>query len=415
MSKLTQRLMAVGAVLLAGSISLAAQNPTGREGPKPPEKKGVEKGAKPAPTPKPAPKPAPAAPKVTIVAPPGALIEVDGRARGFAGIDGNLILTGITPGEHQLSVRAEGYEPWQGAFRMESGSTRVEVPIKKKPQTGRLALTASEPGTEIVIDEKYSVKSLAGQTMFVDGLLPGERQVRAGKPGFREVRMSVNVVAGETLAVNVVLKPVLDPEMVAVPEGLFIMGSDRGARDQRPAHQVMLPGFEISSREVTNRLYKYFVDATGHPAPRGVNYGWTGNNYPAGQDDQPVVFVSWEDANAFCKWLSEQTGRKYRLPTEAEWEKAARLAGEQLASVGTVWEWCQDLYDPDYYRSRERVNPKGPPKGKTMKLVGREGETRVLRGGGFGRGQLALRVAERNFYFPTYTRLDIGFRVVREK
>ena len=401
-------------IALATTVCLMAQNPTGREGPKPPEKKAPEKVTKPTPTPRPAAKSVPVSPKLTIIAPAGALIEIDGRSRGFAGVDGNLILTGVSAGDHQLNVRAEGYEPWQGQFKMDAGSTRVEVPIKKKPVTGRLALTANEPGTEIVIDEKYSVKSLAGQTMYVDGLLPGERQLRASKPGFKEVRIVANVLPGETLAVNVVLKPLLDPEMFRVPEGTFIIGSDRGARDQRPAHPVFVPDFDISAREVTNRLYKYFVDATGHPPPRGVNFGWIGNNFPPERDDQPVVFVSWEDAMAFCKWLSDQTGKKYRLPTEAEWEKAVRSLGEQFTSIGSIWEWCQDWYDPDYYRSRERLNPKGPARGKTMKILNREGEARSMRGGGFGRGQVVLRAAERNFYYPTYTRFDVGFRLVRE-
>jgi formylglycine-generating enzyme required for sulfatase activity len=351
---------------------------------------------------------------LTITAPAGALIEIDGRARGFAGIDGNLILTGIPPGEHQLNVRAEGYEPWQGAFKMETAATRFEAPIKKKLATGRIALNANEPGTEIFIDDKYSVKSLAGQTLFVDGLTPGSRQLRAVKPGFREYRTLVTVRSGETAVVYLTLKPVLDPEMLRVPESTITRGNDKGPRDQRPAHPVFIAEFEISSKEITNKLYKYFVDATGRPAPRGVGYGWEGNNFPPGQADNPVVFVSWDDTIAFCRWLSEQTGKRYRLPTEAEWEKAARLVGEQYASVGNIWEWCQDWYDPDYYKNRERINPKGPGRGKSVKSMGREGEARVIRGGGFGRGAIILRAAERNFFFPTVPRFDIGFRVVRE-
>ncbi|MCI0664245.1 MAG: SUMF1/EgtB/PvdO family nonheme iron enzyme [Acidobacteria bacterium] len=352
--------------------------------------------------------------KLTVVAPPGALIEINGRARGFSGIDGQLILTGIGPGDHLINVRAEGYEPWDGKFQMGAISTRFEVPIKKKPPTGRLSLTANEPGTEIFIDDKYSVKSLAGQMLFVDGLIPGQRMLRAVKPGFREWLSIVVVKPNETVPVNVILKPILDPEMISVAEGFLNRGSEKGPRDQRPSHQVFVPGFEISSGEVTNRVYKLFIDATGRPAPRGPLYGWTGNNYPEGQADRPVVFVSWDDAVAFTKWLSEQTGNSYRLPTEAEWEKGARTSGDKYDSIGNVWEWCLDFYDPDYYKNTERINPKGPAQGKLIKAMGREGVTRVTRGGAFKRSSLDQRANDRNFFFPTQARLDLGFRVVRE-
>jgi formylglycine-generating enzyme required for sulfatase activity len=394
------------------SAIAAAQNPTGREIPKPPRTK-IQKPAKPQ-AKRPAAKPAPASSKLTIVAPPGALVEIDGKGRGFAGIDGNLVLTGIAAGDHRLVVTADGHEPWSGPIVMTAPATKFVVPIKKKPDTGRLALTASEPGTEIVVDEKYSVKSLAGQTMYVNGLFPGERQLRAAKPGFKEWRGTVTVVANETVAVRVELAPILDPEMIRIPEGVFSRGQNSGQRDQRPEHPVSIAEFEISSVEVNNRHYKFFVDETNHPAPRGVGYGWTGNDYPEGQDELPVVFVNWDDAVAFCKWLSQKTGRRYRLPTEAEWEKAVKSAGNQFIFIGRIWEWCSDWYDADYYRIRDRNNPKGPAVGKRVKMMGREGVTRVMRGGGFGRGTVIVRAAERNSFFPAQSRFDIGFRIVRE-
>jgi formylglycine-generating enzyme required for sulfatase activity len=124
--------------------------------------------------------------------------------------------------------------------------------------------------------------------------------------------------------------------------------------------------------------------------------------------------VSWEDAVAFCAWLSEQTGLRYRLPTEAEWEKAAKSGGAQYKTAGRVWEWCSDWYDHDYYKLRERINPKGPARGKRYKMLGREGEMKVIRGGGFGFGSVTRRAAERSYFFPKMNRSDIGFRIVRE-
>ncbi len=350
--------------------------------------------------------------KLTIVAPAGAMVEMDGKPRGFAGANGILILNGVAVGDHQLAITADGYEPWRGTFVMSTASTRFEVPIKKKPATGKLALMANEGGTEILIDEKYSVKALAGQTMTVDGLFPGPRQLRAVKPGYEEWRATVTVRPNETVPVRIEMRPRLDPEMIRLPEGSFMQGNETGEKDQRPAHQVYTNAFLISRREVTNRLYKSFVDASGHPPPRGTV--WTGNTYRIGEDDLPVVFVSWEDAIAFTTWFSLKTGRRYRLPTEAEWEKAARLVSDQYTSVGKIWEWCLDWYDPKYYERRNRLNPQGPAAGKKVKLMGRESEARVIRGGGFGRGTVIQRAAERSYMFPNVGRFDVGFRIVRD-
>lgn len=405
-------------ILISACVCLSAspQNPTGREIPK----SGKKEPARKEPVRKePAPKRSTTrtrrpTPSLTLMAPAGAIIEVDGKPRGVANIEGRLVLSGIKPGAHDIRITANGFEPWQGKLEMTAASMSFTAPLVKKPETGRLALTASEPGTEIFIDDKYSVKSLAGQTLMVSGLLPGRRQLRAVRKGFKDWQMTVTVKANETLAVDVKLKPILNPEMMAVREGVFIRGSDRGARDQRPSHQVVTDAFEISTREVTNSLYKHFIDATGHPAPKGVGFGWIDNKIPDGLEDKPVVFVTWNDAVAFCQWLSKETGSRYRLPTEAEWEKAATQVGEQYSSVGSVWEWCSDWYDPDYYRQKDRANPKGPASSRSFKLMGREGPVKVIRGGGFGRGAIAQRAAERNYYFPTQSRFDIGFRIVRE-
>jgi formylglycine-generating enzyme required for sulfatase activity len=411
---LTTSLTAI--IALGLCLSLFAQNPTGRVVSK---KKAVVKTTKrPAPArtePRPAePRPTPANPKLTISAPPGALIELDGRPRGFSGVDGRLVLTGVTIGEHQLRVSADGYENWEGAFQMSEAATRFDVPIKKRAQTGRIALVANEPEIDVFIDNRITARINPGKTTFIEDLPAGPQQLRAVKDGFQELSMNVTLKPDETLVVSVALKPDLEIDMLPVAEGTTTRGNDNAARDQRPAQMVFVSEFEISTREVTNRLYKHFVDATRRTAPRGPIYGWDGNDYPAGQAERPVVLVSWEDAVAFCQWLSGQTGKRYRLPTEAEWERAAQLVGDKYESIGTIWEWCWDWYDPEYYKDGERTNPKGPARGKKVKALGREGEARAIRGGAFARGLISARAAERNFYFPTLSRLDLGFRVVRE-
>ncbi len=398
-------------------LCIYAQDPTGREVVKP-AKKTTRKASKQSPASKPASKPASgktaATAKLTITAAPGALIEIDGTVRGFAGIDGNLVLTGISAGEHKLKVNAETYEVWTGTFNMLASATKFEVPIKKKPPPGKILLTVNEPDVEISIDGQTPITLLVGQHRLIEGLSTGSHKILASKPKFKDWIYNVSVNPGETVSVQVAIKPLYDPEMILVTEGVFDQGNDNGDKDQRPKHQVFVSSFEISRSEITNRLYKKFVDATGHPPPKGVGYGWHANVYPAGQDDYPVVFVSWDDAVAFCKWLSAESGNKYRLPTEAEWEKAALKVSNQFSSAGSVWEWCSDWYDPDYYKLLDRINPKGPIVGKKMKMMGFEGLTKSMRGGGFGRGQVYFRAAERNSYFPDKGRFDIGFRVVRE-
>lgn len=219
---------------------------------------------------------------------------------------------------------------------------------------------------------------------------------------------------GETHRVMVPPQSPVEPEMLLVPGGIFERGNDHGSPDQRPAHPVYLPSFEISTAEVTNHLYRFFIEATSHPVPEGPRYGWQEGSYPPGQGNVPVVFVNWEDAVAFCRWLSQETGRIYRLPTEAEWEKAAQLIGDRYTSVGSIWEWCQDWYDRAAYQVAPRISPQGPPKGQRVRVMGIEGPTRVIRGGGYGRSSLSRRVTVRSFFPPDRARFDLGFRVVRE-
>ncbi len=122
-------------------------------------------------------------------------------------------------------------------------------------------------------------------------------------------------------------RPVLDtkpfePETILIPGGPFLMGSDDpgASTAERPQHEVALPDFRIGKYPVTVSQYAAFIkDRKAQPAPQG----WFNREPPAGRQDHPVTDVSWLDALAYCAWLSEQTGRRYTLPSEAEWEKAA--------------------------------------------------------------------------------------------
>jgi formylglycine-generating enzyme required for sulfatase activity len=231
-------------------------------------------------------------------------------------------------------------------------------------------------------------------------------------------------------------------EMVLIPKGKFIMGSpkDQGDEDETPQHEVYLDAYHIDIHEVTNRAYKKFVDATGHQVPFvdaewAAPYNWINGTYPEGKSDYPVVLVSWEDAKAYAEYVGE------RLPTEGEWEKAARGGltnkshpwGEGIDETvanyhfsdsprdyrpvmsyppngfglydmaGNVWEWCSDWYDFNAYLKSPSPNPHGPEKG----------EYRVYRGGSWINPAKFLRCGERGKNIPQNQSYVIGFRCVK--
>ncbi len=216
------------------------------------------------------------------------------------------------------------------------------------------------------------------------------------------------------------------PALVAVKGGTFEMGSLDGQPDEQPVHRVTLSDFEIGKYEVTNAQYKAFCDATGRPYPEEPNFARL-RNYFLDYPQHPVVRVSWDDANAYCVWLSERTGDLYRLPTEAEWEYVARNSpvgwdsyhsGGAPHEVGTsppnelgiydlmgnVWEWCADWYGS--YPAEPQANPKGAPRGTH----------KVLRGCSWYFSTVPCRPTSRFRFDPTLNYwFNGGFRVVRAK
>jgi sulfatase modifying factor 1 len=225
----------------------------------------------------------------------------------------------------------------------------------------------------------------------------------------------------------------IEPEMIVIPEGAFLMGCEVGAKSERPAHRVWVDRFAIARDATTNRLYSAYLDATSRQAPPGWNDGRF--NHP----DQPVTSVSWMDAVYYCEWLAATTAKPYRLPTEAEWERAARGGmesklytwGDELPQdqphyselwlsgpepVGrrppngfglydiseNVHEWCSDWYDEDYYQRSPERNPKGPA----------SGNRRSSRGGSWRHQIKITRVAARSSIPPEFRYSDYGFRVV---
>jgi formylglycine-generating enzyme required for sulfatase activity len=224
---------------------------------------------------------------------------------------------------------------------------------------------------------------------------------------------------------------------VPVPAGWFMMGCEQGRDEEKPVHRVWVEALEMAVYQVRNSDWAEFVEAVGHPAP--PNWTDTEFNHP----DQPVVAVSWHESVKYCEWLSAATGRRYRLPTEAEWERAARGGRENelyswgdtpphewpeyvsrwsgdvrgplpvgqgtpnpygLYDIGeNVHEWCADWFDKVYYAASPKRNPRGPA----------TGARRASRGGAWRHQIKASRCAARSSIPPEFQYADYGFRVVR--
>jgi formylglycine-generating enzyme required for sulfatase activity len=215
------------------------------------------------------------------------------------------------------------------------------------------------------------------------------------------------------------------------------MGSENGFPDELPVHKVTLPDYYIDIYEVTNALYRHCVDAGGCKPPHSES----GRFWDSAYNSYPVTYLEWEMAKGYCSW------RGARLPTEAEWEKAARGGlnsepfpwgsarpvcqtgategvnyaecnqGSPLAvgsfapnafglydMSGNVWEWVADWYSENYYTARDVTSPSGP----------RSGAMRVIRGGSFNYGEIYIRVSNRGYLDPeSYGSSGLGLRCAR--
>ena len=228
-----------------------------------------------------------------------------------------------------------------------------------------------------------------------------------------------------------------EPACALVAAGEFVMGCEQGRDEERPAHRVWVNAFEMAIYQVRNRDFAEFMQAAGHPEP--PTWGHPGFDDP----DHPVASVSWFEAQKYCQWLARVTGRPYRLPTEAEWEYAARGGAEgRLYPWGdeppqtkkeywkrwggevhgplrvgqappnpygiydlceNVHEWCSDCYAADYYAQSPPQNPPGAA----------SGDRRASRGGSWRHHIKVSRVAARSSIPPAFQYADYGFRIVR--
>ncbi|HWF85428.1 MAG TPA: formylglycine-generating enzyme family protein [Vicinamibacterales bacterium] len=253
------------------------------------------------------------------------------------------------------------------------------------------------------------------------------------------------------------------PNLARIPAGDFLMGAADAEVDERPVHRVYVSEFQIGRFPVMHDDYARFIRETGYPAPAirdlplittggredafkelAAPYAWERAEPPAGHSTHPVVLVRYDDAVAYCAWMSDALARCVRLPTEAEWEKAARgdvegrrypwgqhvdpshcnfladpAAKHQRGTrptgtyppnayglydmIGNVWEWVSDWYAADYYGGGDMRDPRGPE----------AGNMRIVRGGSWVNDDPSmLRSAYRHKVPPDTYAYSLGFRIV---
>ena len=344
----------------------------------------------------------------------------------------------------------------------------------KRTSIATLRVTSTPNGANVYLDGAAIGKTPL-RSYEVDTGAKREKRVELGVEfaGYTPQVRSVTLKAGQEVPWDVQLETQATPqqgvltsttilgkdgaEMVLIPAGDFQMGSnDSEPRDdEKPGHTVYLDAFYMDKYEVTNAQFKAFVDANPQWQKDNIpdkyhdgNYlfNWTGNRYPSGRGNYPVKYVSWYAAMAYAQWASK------RLPTEAEWEKAARggLVGKKYPwgdtidankanygfnidkttpvgryppngyglydMAGNVFEWCLDAYEMDFYAVSPRRNPRAGEMTLREVIVNYKNVTtaRVLRGGSWYNSAQYQRVANRFRNTPTGTYVDFGFRCARD-
>jgi formylglycine-generating enzyme required for sulfatase activity len=224
-----------------------------------------------------------------------------------------------------------------------------------------------------------------------------------------------------------------DESMVLIPSGSFVMGKNTSASsDWQPEHKITISSFFMDKKEVTNSQYYDFCVSTNNPLP----FYWGMKEFRSGPDfpDYPVVGITYFEAEKYARWAGK------RLPTEAEWEYAARGGltgksfpfGDQIDSTkvnygrkykglvkvgsfppngfglsditGNAWEWTSDFYSDDYYSRSPAENPKGPETGRF----------KVIRGGSWHSGPMCVQTFYRNGLSPSWVDFAVGFRCVKD-
>lgn len=367
--------------------------------------------------------------------------------RGLASIDapsGTIISYATAPGRTASDGDGDnGLFTAELAKALEAPGLRVEDVFKQV----RRAVREKSANAQI----PWESSSLEGEFYFTT---PAEMTTLQTTPLAEIAKPSAQETVRPGGGLQSFTDPLIGMEMVAVRGDCFNMGDlfDEGNGNEKPVHRVCLSDFGIGRHAVTRGQFGKFVADTGYQttaersngcyAWNGSKWGkeldanWKSPGFPQ-DDSHPVVCVSWNDADAFAQWLSRKSDRRYRLPTEAEWEFAARsggkrqkfAGGDDAAAVawfsansggathpvgkkpanglglhdmsGNVWQWLADFFGENYYRETPATNPLGPT----------TGQHRVLRGGSWSADQQLVRTANRYKANPANRYTDGGFRL----
>ena len=375
---------------------------------------------------------------LVLVAPAGCEVYVDDERKGSVGGSGRLIIRGINNGKHTVRVSLKGLTDWEHPFVAGGKDIKITARIKGGPAPMRDSATPSAftlvPNADGNI---ISDKTLAGG-------MPSIGLDNTNGNGNGHGRKSSTISVVQPIRTDRNGKP--DKGMVVIPSGTFQMGSTDGNPDERPVHTVNISNFLLDAVPVTNAEFAAFVVSTNYQTQGerdGDESTWR-TFYGGDRDNYPVVWVNWQDAFEYARWAGK------RLPTEAEWEYAARggldgkrypwgddldpsranynhrrnpwmvwsveVALKSLKPVrsfepnaynlydmaGNVWEWCSDWYGRNYYSATPQNDPPGPAKGPG----------RVLRGGSWSNTD--VRVAYRLNSGPEYRNLYVGFRCAKD-
>jgi formylglycine-generating enzyme required for sulfatase activity len=365
---------------------------------------------------------------VVIATHADAEVYVDGELKGRANPQGALTLK-ANPGVHALKISIKGKKDYEQQVTLAAGQTAT-VPATLVDLPGSIRVQAPA-GAEVFLDNARQGTTDATGQLSLSAVASGPHEVRVTAPGKKEFRQIVTVPAGEACNVDARLES-LGPtpgqvrenpkdglDYVWIAPGTFMMGcspgDDKCHEYEKPPHKVTISkGFWMGQTLVTVSAYKRFATEKGRKIPRHSS-----------KEDSPLQ-VTWFDADTYCGWIGG------RLPTEAEWEYAARggttgklygaqdevtygggwlvaKVGQKLPNpfglydiLGDMWQWVYDRFDKHYYSESPVEDPKGPATGKL----------RVLRGGHFGLTAARIRVSDRYASAPggDYD----GFRCVAE-
>lgn len=371
---------------------------------------------------------------VTLQVDADAEIWVNDERKGVRTWTGDL-----ANGTYKMECRQANHET--SVTRMEITSRRDGEVIRLEPPTpiyGSLAVECTPDMATLFIDGKEEGKA----PKLIGKILIGTHELKLTKDGYADYVETVTIAKGQRTQVNATLSRGNKAEetftvngvsftMKLVEGGTFQMGatSELGLDaefDEKPVHSITLNNYYIGETEVTQALWKAVMSS--EPNGAWENKNGKGDNYPAYR-------VSWNDVQEFIRKLNQITGKNFRLPTEAEWEYAARggkkskgyrYAGSNTVGEvawcscpihtvkakianelglydmsGNVYEWCTDWYGSDYYGKSTLTNPQGPL----------SGSRRVLRGGSCNPIAKSCRVSERDYVEPDNRRYDFGFRL----